>query len=183
MATRFGAYTVIASGRTPDVIQRIADGERIGTRFEPTTGRVEGWKRFLLTGTASSERSVVLDPGATKAVRFGGNSLLPAGVVRVDGPFDRGDNISVLDPSGAVVAWGIANYRSDEIERIMGVRSDRIESILGYGYGPDVVHRNNMALADNGPEQNSPNPPKSKGFKNVADPALPEKTTGRATGR
>ena len=183
MATRFGAYTVIASGRTPNVIRRIADGELIGTRFEPTTDRVEGWKRFLLTGTASSKGSVVIDPGATKAVRFGGNSLLPAGVVRVDGPFDRGDNISVLDPSGAVVAWGIANYRSDEIERIMGVHSDRIESILGYGYGPDVVHRNNMALADNGPEQNSPNPPKSKGFKNVADPALPEKTTGRATGR
>ena len=155
MATRFGAYTVIASGRTPDVIQRIADGERIGTRFEPTTGRVEGWKRFLLTGTASSRGSVVIDLGATKAIRFGGNSLLPAGVVGVDGPFERGDNITVLDPSQTVVAWGIANYRSDDIKRIMGVRSDRIKSILGYGYGPDIVHRNNMALADNGREHDS----------------------------
>ncbi|MDA1258289.1 MAG: glutamate 5-kinase [Chloroflexi bacterium] len=153
MATRFGAYTVIASGRTADVIQRIANGEMIGTRFEPTTDRVEGWKRFLLTGKASSRGSVTIDSGAAKAVRFGGNSLLPAGVIRVDGPFDRGDNISVLDHAGTAVAWGIANYRSDEIDRIKGVRSDRIASILGYGYGPEIVHRSNMALADGEPEQ------------------------------
>ncbi len=189
MATRFGAYTVIASGRTPDVIRRIADGERIGTRFEPTTGRVEGWKRFLLTGTASSKGSVVIDPGATKAVRFGGNSLLPAGVVRVVGQFERGDNITVLDPFGGVVAWGIANYRSEEIERIMGVRSDKIESILGYGYGPDIVHRNNMALADNGPEQGSTSAresgesQKSQKSRARAGAAVPEETTGRAAGR
>jgi glutamate 5-kinase len=149
MATRFGAYTVIAAGRITDVIKRIADGERIGTRFEPTTDRIEGWKRFLLTGKASSRGSVAIDEGATRAVRYGGNSLLPAGVVRVDGNFERGDNISILDPAGDIVAWGIANYRSVEIERLMGVRSDRIESILGYGYGPDIVHRNNMALAEN----------------------------------
>jgi len=149
MATRFGAYTVIAAGGTPDVIKRVADGERIGTRFEPTTDRVEGWKRFLLTGKASSRGSISIDAGATKAVRYGGNSLLPAGVVRVDGKFERGDNISILDPAGDIVAWGIANYRSVEIERLMGVRSDKIESILGYGYGPDIVHRNNMALAKN----------------------------------
>ena len=152
MATRFGAYTVIAAGRTPDVIRRIAEGEKIGTRFEPTTNRVEGWKRFLLTGKASSRGSVAVDAGAAKAVRFGGNSLLPAGVVKVDGSFERGDNISIIDPAGYVLAWGIANYRSAEIDRIMGVRSDKIESILGYGYGPDIVHRNNMALADNASE-------------------------------
>lgn len=152
MATRFGAYTVIAAGRTPDVIRRIAEGEQVGTRFEPTTNRVEGWKRFLLTGKASSRGSVAVDAGAAKAVRYGGNSLLPAGVVRVDGSFERGENISIVDPAGEVVAWGIANYRSVEINRIMGVRSDKIESILGYGYGPDIVHRNNMALADNGSE-------------------------------
>jgi glutamate 5-kinase len=95
---------------------------------------------------------VAVDAGAAKAVRYGGNSLLPAGVVRVDGSFERGENISIVDPAGEVIAWGIANYRSVEIGRIMGVRSDKIEPILGYGYGPDIVHRNNMALADNGSE-------------------------------
>ena len=155
MATRFGAYTVIAAGRTPNVIQLIAGGEHAGTRFEPTTDRVEGWKRYLLTGKASSKGGVVIDAGATKAVRFGGNSLLPAGVVNVDGVFERGDNISVIDPDGEIVAWGIANYRSVEIERIMGSRSNKIESILGYDYGPDIIHRNNMALADNGSATNT----------------------------
>jgi glutamate 5-kinase len=152
MATRFGAYTVIAAGRTPGVIGRIANGEGIGTRFKPTTDRVEGWKRFLLTGKASSRGGVVIDAGATKALQYGGNSLLPAGVLRVDGSFERGANISILEQAGDVVAWGITNYRSTDIERILGVRSDRIESILGYGYGPDIVHRNNMALAGNGHE-------------------------------
>ncbi|MDP6822819.1 MAG: glutamate 5-kinase [Dehalococcoidia bacterium] len=171
MATRFGAYTVIAAGRTPDVIPRIADGERIGTRFEPTTDRVEGWKRFLLTGTASSRGGVAIDAGATKAVRYGGNSLLPAGIVRVDGSFERGDNISILDPANDVVAWGISNYRSVEIERIMGVRSDRIETILGLDYGPDVVHRNNMALAEDGLD---PEP-----LENTGDTAPAERATGR----
>ena len=70
MATRFGAYTVIAAGRTPNVIQQIADGGQVGTRFEPTTGRVEGWKRYLLTGKASSKGGVVIDAGAAKAVRL-----------------------------------------------------------------------------------------------------------------
>ncbi|MBT4072823.1 MAG: glutamate 5-kinase, partial [Chloroflexi bacterium] len=168
MATRFGAYTVIAAGRTPNVIQQIADGGQVGTRFEPTTGRVEGWKRYLLTGKASSKGGVVIDAGAAKAVRFGGNSLLPAGVVNVDGAFERGDNISVFDPEGEIVAWGIANYRSVEIERIMGSRSHKIESILGYDYGPDIIHRNNMALADNGSTTNTD-----------ADMAQTEGATGR----
>jgi len=171
MATRFGAYTVIAGGRTPDVILRIADGERVGTRFEPTTDRVEGWKRFLLTGKASSRGGVAIDAGATKAVRYGGNSLLPAGIVRVDGSFERGDNISILDPANDVVAWGISNYRSIEIERIMGVRSDRIEAILGLDYGPDVVHRNNMALAEDGLDPES--------LENTGDTVPSERATGR----
>ena len=62
--------------------------------------------------------------------------------------FERGDNISVIDPDGEIVAWGIANYRSVDIERILGIRSDRIEATLGYNYGPAIIHRNNMALAD-----------------------------------
>ncbi len=155
MATRFGAYTVIAAGRTPNVIQLIANGEKIGTRFEPTTNRIEGWKRYLLTGKASSKGAVVVDAGATKAICFGGNSLLPAGVLGVERVFERGDNISVIDPDGEIVAWGIANYRSVDIERILGIRSDRIEETLGYNYGPDIIHRNNMALADEGFGANS----------------------------
>ncbi len=150
MATRFGAFTVIASGRTPDVLARIVRGEPVGTRFEPTTDRVEGWKRFILTGNASSRGSVTVDEGAARALRYGGHSLLPAGVVSVTGKFDRGDNIAVLGPAGAPVAWGIANYRSDEIDRIKRRRSGEIEAILGHEYGPEIVHRNNMALADNG---------------------------------
>jgi glutamate 5-kinase len=87
-----------------------------------------------------------VDAGAAEALRARGRSLLPAGVAAVSGSFQRGDSVEVRDLEGNRVAAGLVNYSSEELERIRGVRSDRIAEVLGYSYGEEVVHRDNLVL-------------------------------------
>jgi len=145
VARRAGANVVIASGRTPNVISRIAQGEAVGTRFAALETPLESRKRWIFAGPTPSG-SLVIDQGAARALREQGRSLLPAGITAVDGPFERGDTVFVLRPDRQEVARGIARYSSQELKKILGCRSDMISERLGYDYGPVAIHRNDLIL-------------------------------------
>jgi glutamate 5-kinase len=144
LARRSGACCVIACGTEPNVLLRIADGEKIGTRFPPIATSVESRKRYILSaGQAPGQLSV--DEGAAKALHRGG-SLLPVGLTAVEGVFRRGDTVRVVTPDGREIARGIVNYDSRDLAQIVRCPSDKIESILGYHFGDEVIHRNDLVL-------------------------------------
>jgi glutamate 5-kinase len=99
----------------------------------------------MLSGL-STRGAIVVDAGAAKALTAQKKSLLPAGVKDVQGGFRRGDAVNIVDPDGHAIACGITNYADAEVEAIRGVRSDRIAEVLGYQYGAEVVHRNNLIV-------------------------------------
>lgn len=144
LCTASGTGVVICHGREPNALVRLAEGESIGTFFPPTVSHRESRERWLL-GACSPRDAVVVDIGAVEALRQH-KSLLPVGVVEVRGDFPRGEVISILGPEGKRVAVGIANYSAEDLRRIKGKRSDRIASVLGYTYGQEVVHSNNMVV-------------------------------------
>ena len=145
LATSGGADMIVASGHEPDVLIRLARGEEIGTLFPATGDRMESRKRWMLAGL-SVKGSIVVDDGAARVLREDKRSLLPAGVHEVQGAFQRGDAVYVVGLDGGRIGCGIANYSAEEIMRIRGVRSDRIEEVLGHHYGSEVLHRNNLVL-------------------------------------
>jgi glutamate 5-kinase len=144
-AAHSGASTVIASGRVENVIQRILNGEALGTHLKAVQGRVAARKQWL-AGHERVAGRLKLDAGAAKVIREGGKSLLPVGVQSVDGRFTRGEIVSCLDPEGHEVARGLVNYSSEEAGRIIGKASDKIESILGYVDEPELIHRDNLVV-------------------------------------
>jgi glutamate 5-kinase len=141
LARRSGTTVVIAKGSESDVLTRLAVGEKIGTCFSPVASALESRKRYILAGRAMG--SVRVDQGAVAALQRGG-SLLPVGVIAVSGTFERGDTIEVATSTGREIARGIANYSSVELSRILGRKSSEIESILGYDYSDEVIHRNDL---------------------------------------
>ena len=145
LVTTAGVTMVICHGLSKDAVLRAARGEAIGTLFRPAGEKLEARKRWMLGGI-SHRGGVFVDAGAAHALRENNGSLLPAGVNSVEGEFHRGDIIYILDLAGRRIACGMANYKSEDIGLIQGLRSDRIQSILGYHYGQEVVHRNNLVL-------------------------------------
>ncbi|TAK74712.1 MAG: glutamate 5-kinase [Dehalococcoidia bacterium] len=145
IATGGGAHVVIADGRSRDIVLRAAAGEPVGTHFLPAGDRMESRRRYLLSGLQARGR-VVVDAGAAGALLRGGNSLLPAGVLRCEGAFQRGDVVRVVTAEGRHLASGTANYASDEVARIAGKQSGQIAELLGYEFGEEVIHRNNLVL-------------------------------------
>ncbi len=145
VATQAGVHVVIADGRVEDVVHRVAAGEAIGTHFLPTADRVESRRRYLLSRLQSRGR-VIVDDGAARALTYEGKSLLPAGVLGAEGDFQRGDVVRIVTTAGADLASGSVNYSAAEIVQVMGQRSDRIAEVLGYEYGEEIVHRNNLVL-------------------------------------
>jgi len=144
-ATRGGATVIIAAGDEPDVLLRLARGEAIGTRFLPAATAPESRQRWLLAGYTSSGR-VVVDEGAVRALRQRGSSLLPIGISEVVGDFQRGDTIGIFTPGGREIARGMVRYPAADVRRIARHHSDDIEAILGYTYGPTVIHRNDLVM-------------------------------------
>jgi glutamate 5-kinase len=145
LATSFGVTVVIADGREPEVILRLARGEPVGTRFLPTSSRRESRKRWMLSGLSTKGRLVV-DDGAAKALRKQQRSLLAAGIKDLEGEFHRGAIVNIYDPEGVRLGCGITNYSSADIRTIKGAHSGKIVTLLGYDYGSEVVHRNNLVV-------------------------------------
>ena len=144
LARRSGTNIVIASGTESDVILRTAKGEPIGTYFQATTTTLESRKRFILSGTVSTGK-IQIDSGAIGALQ-NGSSLLPVGVTAIFGEFERGDTVAVINANNNELARGLTNYHSAELSKIAGRQSKDIESILGYYYGEEVIHRDQLVL-------------------------------------
>ena len=145
LATGHGSDVFIADGHARDVLYRLANGEHIGTMFPARTSRMESRKRWMVSGLAT-KGCIIVDAGAAKAIVERKTSLLPAGVRDVQGTFKRGDGVSICLADLAPLACGITNYGAAELAIIGGMRSDRIEAALGYQYGSEVVHRNNLVV-------------------------------------
>jgi len=145
LATHGGTAVVIASGAVPDIIRRVLEGEPLGTRFPPIASRLESRKRWVLAETVRHSR-VLTDDGAARALRDGGKSLLPAGIVGVEGDFERGQTVRIYAGAGQEIARGLAQYGARDLRLIKGLRSSQIAETLGYDYGPEVVHRDDMVL-------------------------------------
>jgi len=145
LATSSGVTVVIADGREPDIISRLASGEAVGTRFLPTTGKLESRKRWMLCGLCTKGKLVV-DSGAALALRKQSRSLLAAGIRQIEGEFDRGDIVDIYDTESSHLGCGITNYSASDISLIKGSHSRKIATLLGFDYGPEVVHRNNLAV-------------------------------------
>lgn len=143
-ATRSGTNVVIASGSEPDVILRVAAGKAIGTRFPSQVSRVESRKRWILTEAAQGILTV--DDGAAKAVVHSGKSLLVVGVTGVQGDFQRGEPVQVINLQQQEIGRGLAHYKADDLRAICGQRSDQIAKILGFDYGPTAIHRDNLVI-------------------------------------
>ena len=142
-AARSGAATVIACGREANVLSRLADGEAIGTQLVPAASPLVARKQWLADHLQLAGR-LVLDAGAAEAGAHKGTSLLPIGVVAVEGQFLRGEVLACVDAAGQEVARGLVNYSSDEARQIMRHATREIEGILGYIVEPELIHRDNM---------------------------------------
>lgn len=145
-AARSGAATVIAHGRKPDALLQIQRGEDIGTLLQPAQGVMAARKRWI-AGQMQLRGKLHLDDGAARVLREQGRSLLPVGVVRVEGEFARGDLVQCLAPDGSEVARGLSNYDVAEASKILGARKEEISLRLGYPSEPEMIHRDNLVLA------------------------------------
>jgi len=145
LASDAGVAVVVADGRSPGTLSMLMAGEEVGTYVAPASSRLEARKRWV-AGAAAPRGRVVVDDGAAAALCQRGSSLLPVGVVAVEGRFQRGDVIGVVDRSGSLLAQGIVNYGCTEVTTIKGQRSEQIGELLGYHYGDELIHRNNLAL-------------------------------------
>ncbi|MBI3900135.1 MAG: glutamate 5-kinase [Gammaproteobacteria bacterium] len=145
-AARSGAATVIAAGREPEILQRLLKGETIGTLLLPPQGRLAARKQWL-AGPLQVRGRLMLDAGAVTAIRAASKSLLPVGIIKVEGSFGRGEIVACIDADGREIARGLVNYSAEEARRIMGQPSDRIEPILGYIDEPELIGRDNLVLS------------------------------------
>lgn len=145
LGTSGGSDVFIASGHEPDVLVRVGHGQHVGTMFPARSSRVESRKRWMLSGL-STKGAIVVDEGAARALTERHTSLLPAGVQAVQGAFKRGDTVNIVLNGGQPIACGITNYGDDDVAAIRGLRSDRIAETLGYQYGAEIVHRNNLVV-------------------------------------
>lgn len=144
LAVGAGIPLIVASGQTRDVLGRLLSGEPIGTCFAAaeSVGRRRHWIGFL----SRVQGTVTIDPGAVRALRERGSSLLAAGIVSVSGGFDRGDAVSVVDGSGAEVARGLCGYGAVDLGKICGCRSDEVLGVLRVDAADPVVHRDDLVL-------------------------------------
>jgi glutamate 5-kinase len=145
LAMASGIDVLVVPGHEPDSLLRVVCGEPIGTRFVATPDPRVGRQRWILSALAGRGR-IVVDAGAANALVCAGRSLLAPGVVAVEGRFRRGDPVTVLNPSGARIACGLVNYAAADLDVIKGQHSHRIEELLGFAFGDEVIHRNNLVL-------------------------------------
>ena len=140
-----GASPVIAWGREPDALMRLARGEAIGTLLVADTAKHQARKRWM-ADHLQLRGAVIVDEGAARKVRGEGKSLLPIGMTAVDGDFSRGDVIAIRDAAGVELARGLANYAAAEARLLCRRSSTDIEGLLGYSAEPEMIHRDNLVL-------------------------------------
>jgi len=143
--TASGIPYIIAPGRRAGVLQEIMDGKETGTLFLPLAEHLNS-RKYWIAFTLRSRGRLLIDDGAKEALIRDGKSLLPSGVTQVEGDFALGDPVTCVDAAGNAIAKGLVNYSADEIRKIMGLKSSRIEQVLGYKDYDEVIHRDNLAV-------------------------------------
>ncbi|MDC1312126.1 glutamate 5-kinase [Burkholderiales bacterium] len=146
-AARSGTHTVIANGNKTDVLLRILAGENVGTRLKTSKPVMTARKQWL-SNHLKVRGSITLDEGAIRAISLNHKSLLPIGVIAVEGDFGRGDVVTCTNKDGDIIAYGLINYNSEETHQIKGMSSERIEKTLGYVEDLELISRDNLALED-----------------------------------
>ncbi len=147
LASDWGVPTVIASGKEPGLLARVVSGEEVGSLFVPGVKRLTERKRWIAIRTRS-RGSIVVDDGAKRALVERGASLLPIGIVEVEGDFGIGARVDLVDGSGEAFAVGLVSYSASEIQRMKGRQSGEFQEVLGYRYVEEIVHREDLVLLD-----------------------------------
>jgi len=145
MAVNHGITVHIINGRKKSLLVQTVRGEETGTVFKPGSHRISHRKGWI-AHSSRSKGTIILDDGAVKALTKMGRSLLPTGIVRVEGDFDVGDSVYCADSEARRIAKGLTNYSSSDLRKIMGRRTSEIEGILGYKYSDEAIHRDNMVV-------------------------------------
>ena len=143
-AAQRGIPTLILPGREKDIILRAFAGEEVGTWVRPSLKAIP-MRKFWLAYKAAPVGRVLVDDGAAQALTQRGKSLLPGGILEVEGSFDKGDLIRIVH-QGASLGVGVSNYTADDIRRIKGLKRIEVAAILGDAHYPEVIHRDNMLL-------------------------------------
>jgi glutamate 5-kinase len=146
-AAAAGIPTVLFSGREAATVQALRDGQLRGTLIAASSNRMQARKYWLRHAPAASGR-VRVDAGAARALVGGRVSLLPGGVLGAQGEFHRGDLVEIVDADGRAIARGISQYGAAEVRRLAGRHSREIDGVLGYSYGNEVVHRDDLITMD-----------------------------------
>ena len=144
-ASRMGESVILANGRTPEILNRLADGRNLGTLFLASGSSVPAWKKWIGYTTQPSG-TLIVDAGASRAIRTNGRSLLAVGIQRVEGDFKQGASVALADENGVSFGRGLANYSADDIRIIAGARSAQIPDLLGHVPYGEVIHRDNLVL-------------------------------------
>jgi glutamate 5-kinase len=145
-AARSGAHTIIAWGREPDVLVRLASGELVGTQLTADVANKVAARKKWLADHLQVRGKLVLDAGAVRALKEEGKSLLPIGVQDLSGDFERGEAVTCIDPEGREIARGLVNYSAQETRKILRRPSGEIEAILGYVDESELIHRDSLVL-------------------------------------
>ncbi|MBI3247569.1 MAG: glutamate 5-kinase [Deltaproteobacteria bacterium] len=141
-----GIPTLIVDGRADDALTQVFQAEsETGTLFLPVADRLASRKHWIAY-TLKPEGAIVVDAGASLAIREHGRSLLPPGIREVRGVFDEGECVTCLDDTGKAFAKGLVNYSAEALRQIKGARTSQIEQILGYKVSDEAIHRDDLAL-------------------------------------
>jgi len=143
--TGHGIPAVIMNGKRKGLLRRLLEGKKVGTYFEPKEVTLSSRKGWIAYGIRSKGK-VILDDGAVKALTERGRSLLPSGIVTIEGHFDVGDAISCINSKGQRFAKGLTNYSSTDIIKIKGRKTSEIEKVLGFKYSDEVINRDNLVI-------------------------------------
>ena len=129
----------------PDILLRLAKGEQIGSLISATNSKLESRKRWMISKLTNTGH-VQIDSGAQQAIVSENTSLLPAGIINIEGLFDRGDIVSIYGGDSKLIAAGISNYNALESKKIQGRQSSEIHKLLGHHYGDEVIHKDNLVI-------------------------------------
>ncbi len=140
-----GIPTIIANGLKKGIIKEIFLGKDVGTLFIPQEMPLS-CKRHWIAFAKSPKGTLIIDKGAESAIMKNGKSLLPAGIMEVKGRFSRGDSVSIMNEDGKEIGVGIVNYNSGDVKKILGLKTSQIESVLGFKYADEIIHRDNLVL-------------------------------------
>ena len=144
-AANSGCATIIASGTEEKILQRLSEGEKIGTLLLPDNTQIAARKQWIV-GQVQASGTLFLDNGASNAIQKKGTSLLPVGVEKSEGHFNRGDIVDCKSPDGKIIARGLVNYSSDEVAKLHKTPSHEIGDILGYSGETELIHRDNLVI-------------------------------------